>query len=266
MRIILFLLLQLLLVKSYTQERAKIAFLYNYKHKIDTTLKDYFYTEKMILLQGDNTSIFKSYDAYTNDSTIKAQIRQSEGSINMSGLKISTKPVIRDMVLKNFVENKLLQIRYLLQYYYWNEPLHNMNWQISQDTISLNSLKCQRATCAFKGRNYSAWFSTEITSNNGPWKFGGLPGLIVNVTDSKNEISFDFAGYVSLTENFVSLPPKSVESTNEQYLKVRDAYLNDPMSFLQNSGSIGGNVKMTGLTSPLKGKKPINNPIELSNE
>jgi GLPGLI family protein len=251
---------------SNAQETAKVAFLYSYKHQIDTSRKDYYYTEKMVLLQGEKTSIYKSYDAYISDSTIKAQISQSENEINITGLKISTKPLIRDMVLKYFEKNKSIQIRYLLNYYYWEEGLHKINWQILPDTMTLKGLICQKATCEFKGRIYAAWFSTEIISNNGPWKFGGLPGLILKVSDSKNEIIFEFEGYTYLSNSTIELPEKSISSSAKEYNKVRDAYLNDPMSFLQNAGGIGGNVKLSNMSIPLKGRKPINNPIELKEE
>lgn len=251
---------------SKSQENAKAAFIYTYKHQIDTTRKGYFYTEKMLLLQGEKTSIYKSYDAYLSDSILQAQFSQSENTINITGLKISTKPVIRDMILKNFENSHLIQIKYLLNYYYWNEDLPIINWKILNDTLSIKGLKCQKAVCDFKGRNYTAWFSTQIISNNGPWKFGGLPGLIINISDSKNEIIFEFVGYASIRDMSISLPKKSYASSSKEYNKVRDAYLNDPMSFLQNTGGIGGNVKITNMSGNLKGRKPINNPIELTED
>ena len=249
-----------------SQEIAKAAFLYTYKHQIDTARKDYYTIEKMVLLQGEKTSIYKSYDAYISDSTMQAVINQSQNEINISGLKISTKPLIRDMVLKNSEANKLLHIRFLLEYYYWDEPLHKSDWQIQSDTATLKGLKCQKAICNYKGRSYTAWFSNEIVSNNGPWKFGGLPGLILKLSDTKNEIIFEFEGYVTLANMNISLPEKSHLSSAKEYTKVRDAFLNDPMSFLQNTGGSGGNVKLSNMSGSLKGRKPINNPIELKEE
>lgn len=247
-----------------SQELAKAAFIYTYKHEIDTSRKGHYYSEKMVLLQGEKTSIYKSYDAYLSDSALQEKIRQSEAEINLTGLKISTKPLIRDMVLKNFQKNIAVQIKYLLDYYYWDESLHKINWQIYPDTMTLKGLKCQKATCEFKGRNYTAWFSSEVPFNNGPWKFGGLPGLIINISDNKNEIIFEFDGYALLSNLSIAFPEKSHQSSAKEYNKARDAFLNDPMSFLQNSGSIGGSVKLSNMSGQLKGRKPINNPIELN--
>ncbi len=265
-RNILIMLLMLLTNYGISQELAKTAFVYNYKHQIDTSNKSYHYTERMVLLEGAKSSLYKSYDAYLSDSALQAQISQSENQINLTGLQISTKPLIRDMILKNTEVKKITEIRYLLHYYYWDEPVDAQNWEILSDTATIKGLKCQKASCDYKGRSYVAWFSNQIISNNGPWKFGGLPGLIIKISDSKNEIIFEFDGYATLKDLSISLPEKSAQSSAKEYKKVRDAYLNDPMSFLQNAGGIGGNVKLSNVSSSLKGRKPINNPIELKEE
>lgn len=34
---------------------------------------------------------------------------------------------------------------------------------------------------------YTSWYAPEIALNKGPWKFNGLPGLILKVEDSKGD-------------------------------------------------------------------------------
>ena len=48
---------------------------------------------------------------------------------------------------------------------------------------------CSKATTRFRGRDYVVWYSTEIPVQLGPWKFHGLPGLIMQVQDVKKEVS-----------------------------------------------------------------------------
>lgn len=45
---------------------------------------------------------------------------------------------------------------------------------------------CTKATVAFRGREFIAWFTSEIPVTYGPWKFHGLPGLILEVHDVDN--------------------------------------------------------------------------------
>lgn len=78
--------------------------------------------------------------------------------------------------------------------YQYTEAVPKLGWKISSERKSILGYDCQRATCTFRGRDYEAWFTTEIPLSYGPWKFQGLPGLILEVADSKNEYHFTATG------------------------------------------------------------------------
>ena len=65
-----------------------------------------------------------------------------------------------------------------------------MAWRIKPETKQIGQFLCQKATCSFRGRNYIAWFTPEIPVCYGLWKLNGLPGLILEVNDLKNEVIF----------------------------------------------------------------------------
>ena len=71
-----------------------------------------------------------------------------------------------------------------------------------------NSFKfaCQRARTQFRGRIYDVWFTTDIPISNGPWKFQGLPGLILEAYDEKREIQFLFDKIEIPAANPVKIP------------------------------------------------------------
>ena len=71
------------------------------------------------------------------------------------------------------------------------EDMPEQDWRILEDTLTINSYLCQKAMCHFRGRDYIAWFAIDIPINNGPWKFGGLPGLILKVYDSQRLYTFE---------------------------------------------------------------------------
>lgn len=68
--------------------------------------------------------------------------------------------------------------------YQSSEKIPVQDWNIESDTLSVNGYLCQQATCFFRGRYYTAWFAKDIPISNGPWKFGGLPGLILKIYDN----------------------------------------------------------------------------------
>jgi GLPGLI family protein len=73
----------------------------------------------------------------------------------------------------------------------YTEDYPLQKWSITTDTMTILNYVCQKATCDFRGRTYDAWFTTAIPIAQGPWKFGGLPGLILKVYDTKKIYVFE---------------------------------------------------------------------------
>lgn len=74
--------------------------------------------------------------------------------------------------------------------YYTHEGIPKLNWEFTDKTKKIGEFLCNNAVAEFRGRVYNAWFTTKIPTSFGPWKLHGLPGLIVKVTDSNNEVEF----------------------------------------------------------------------------
>jgi GLPGLI family protein len=70
-----------------------------------------------------------------------------------------------------------------------HDSIPNIKWTLHSDTKLVGRFNCQKATCTFRCAEYTAWFSGEIPVSNGPWKLGGLPGLILELTNETiNEV------------------------------------------------------------------------------
>jgi GLPGLI family protein len=72
------------------------------------------------------------------------------------------------------------------------DTLPEIEWQLTAETKTIDSLSCQKAIGKFRGRTYIAWYAKEIPVAAGPWKLHGLPGLIVEAEDSLGEVKFIF--------------------------------------------------------------------------
>ena len=70
--------------------------------------------------------------------------------------------------------------------YHYTEPWPLMQWTLESEKQTICGYQCQRATCHWRGRDYVAWFTSAIPMKSGPWKFGGLPGLIMKIYDTKH--------------------------------------------------------------------------------
>lgn len=74
---------------------------------------------------------------------------------------------------------------------YYQESYPLMKWMLTNDHATMLGYPCQKATCTFRGRSYVAWFAPDIPVHYGPWKFGGLPGLILKVYDVNKLYTFE---------------------------------------------------------------------------
>ena len=70
--------------------------------------------------------------------------------------------------------------------YLYTEPWPSMQWTLGTEKQTICGYQCQKATCHWRGRDYEAWFTSAIPLKSGPWKFGGLPGLIMKIYDTKH--------------------------------------------------------------------------------
>lgn len=74
------------------------------------------------------------------------------------------------------------------------------DWNILQDTTTILNYPCMKATTHFRGRDYVAWFTTELPVNDGPWKFYGLPGLILQIEDTENIFQIKVIGLEKISQ------------------------------------------------------------------
>jgi GLPGLI family protein len=86
--------------------------------------------------------------------------------------------------------------------YQYTENIPVQDWTLEDDTLTVVGYSCQKAVCQFRGRDYTAWFASDIPINNGPWKFGGLPGLILKIYDDDKLYVFECVGIENNTKKY----------------------------------------------------------------
>ena len=100
------------------------------------------------------------------------------------------------------------------------------NWKIDNDaTRVVLGMNCKKATCHYAGRDYEAWFAPEIPISDGPYKFSGLPGLIVQLRDSDKEHVFDLLEIKKVNKPmYMYISDRTYEKTSAKgYVKALEA-------------------------------------------
>ncbi len=82
--------------------------------------------------------------------------------------------------------------------------------------------EAQKATTEFAGRKWTAWFTEELPFQDGPYKFRGLPGLIVKLEDATQSHVFELKAVGKYKEEIQKV---SEFVGNDKYIEVNQAVL-----------------------------------------
>jgi GLPGLI family protein len=94
-----------------------------------------------------------------------------------------------------------------LEYGYYTEPLGEIQWEICDSTRSVLGYDCVMAKAKYHGRDWTAWFTPDIPLQEGPWKLTGLPGLILEASESTGQHSFVATGLEASNQEIVPIYP-----------------------------------------------------------
>lgn len=125
--------------------------------------------------------------------------------------------------------------------YQYDEDCPKLDWTLLDGDTIISGYQCFRASTELFGRDYIAWYCPEISMPYGPYKFNGLPGLVLRVTDTQGHHDFILNGLkaVSGYNPIYYWTRKDIVKTKRE--TVRKIYKNscdDPTEALVRDGSV----------------------------
>lgn len=207
--------------------------------------------QKFILTGNSRDYYFSGYHNYLDDTV------RSEKTAK-SGITLSLADYLEERIVKkdgityvygNYIDDRL---RY--------EEKVNLQWVLYGETKVINGIKCQMAATNKFGRRWIAYFSKEYPQSLGPYKFTGLPGLIMELYDTRNDYHFtavniekDSSGYEFNLKGYKNLSKKD-------FFK---ATYNLEFTLAGYPADMGEEFRKELQTVYDKKKKMYNNPLEL---
>lgn len=169
------------------------------------------------------------------------------------------KKSINRKFIKNFQKKTLLyrvpDRKNKKNYINITETLENFNWQLIDETKTVIGYSCKKAVSSFRDKSYEVWYAPELKFTDGPWKFWGLPGLIleINSTDAtfnivatslqkndkdiEKEINFNIKEKTILWDDYKSLV--------EEHLKNKKKFIETNMSMFNENATFTATYKFT---------------------
>lgn len=243
-------------------DKSHLRVFYQLFYRPDHNAKDVKKEVLTVLLVGDKALMYEDYNSLRQDSLMSAYVRQGKTAGEFMEVAMPLKIRFQDEVIVLLDKSKVVYALNSIAFnnYYYEEAVPNFDWQLLDETKTISGLKCQKAKMSFRGRDYEAWYSTEIALPYGPYKFGGLPGLIVEIYDIDMDYQFtlvkiqqgDLGDEIGMNyEN-----NRLIKTSRVNAMKALENYRSNPSKAMsQRVKSVDG--------KPLKAKSLPHNPIEL---
>ncbi|SEH33482.1 GLPGLI family protein [Chryseobacterium culicis] len=178
------LLINLLMVTFFFCQK-KFDVVYEADYKLNYKLSksgNYKKTTTFALLINQDASFFKNMNKYIADSL---EFEKVHLPLNESMKYVTDfRETIGTTSSKLYVTTEINYADYS-----YEEP-NNLNWKIKNEFKTILGFKCQKAETTKYGRTWTAWFAADIPFQYGPYKFNGLPGLITELYDTKDDFHY----------------------------------------------------------------------------
>lgn len=238
-------------------DSAKIEIIYYYR-VIDRQLqnmKEYHF----ILQVGDSVCQYENYGKYRLDSVLSKKTSLTNGE--WMELIEFYNPNSKEFIIENFNKETLsFYGKVSIDYFAYQEPMPQINWNLSDSTRMVCGYLCHLATASFRGRNWNVWYC-DIPKNVGPWKLNGTPGLILRAETTDQEHLFEA---ISLRK---ANSPICSKDADKYFKTSRIKYNSSLCDYMSNPGKYWNNTPLSGKDEngkPLKipKRKLFFNPIE----
>ncbi|GHE28564.1 GLPGLI family protein [Sphingobacterium griseoflavum] len=217
---------------------------YTFIHVNDTTQRSKSLRDEVVTYLGTASSYYTSYSKTRAQEEIERQMSDPgfDGNLTItrSTTGIPNSYLFNEQTLTEVVslggDEFVLEDRY---------PV--LDWSIGDEMKTIGGYSCQKANVTFKGRAYTAWFTSELPFSAGPWKFHGLPGLILEVVDANKEVQWIYSGFDTLDKSAIALAPseKAKPTTRKELSKLQEAFQANPQAYMEAKSRISASVPAT---------------------
>ncbi|WP_291051487.1 MULTISPECIES: GLPGLI family protein [unclassified Empedobacter] len=153
--------------------------------------------------EGLPNSTRPSYLSLSDEKSLfTIDFKQKNMDLDENLIQIISKEGVSNMY-KDYQKNKIYYKNNIaFKEFLTIDPISVFKWQLTNETKKVLGYECQMALMEYYGRKYQAYFTTELGfTYGGPWKFDGLPGVILEVYSLDNQFKITATDITLKNEN-----------------------------------------------------------------
>ncbi len=102
---------------------------------------------------------------------------------------------LRDEVYKNTPQSGYIKFIHMPGWISCRDKIDGLfEWILLEGDSIVCKYPCHKAVTTFRGRTWTVWYTLDLPYSDGPWKFCGLPGLVLHAYDSDGYFRFNCIG------------------------------------------------------------------------
>ena len=102
---------------------------------------------------------------------------------------------LRDEVYKNTPQSGYIKFIHMPGWISCRDKIDGLfEWKLLEGDSIVCKYPCHKAVTTFRGRTWTVWYTLDLPYSDGPWKFCGLPGLVLHAYDSDGYFRFNCIG------------------------------------------------------------------------
>jgi GLPGLI family protein len=223
-------------------------------------------THQDILQIAKNFSLYTNYYLYRRDSAVYSKdVRKMTGkewqdikdTYSPRGIRRTTHNIV-----KNYPSHSIkVYDGFFTDYYVYQDSLHLFNWTMGRDTLTVCGYLCYKAECDFRGRHWTAYYTPEIPVSDGPWKFNGLPGLILKIGSADRDHRFTAIALRTGEEKIRLSKRDDIKTDRKKFNKELKYYKENARNMI--AGSPLAPKDASGKDMEIPNRKIFHSPVEL---
>ena len=175
-----------------------------------------------MLNNSDDKRYYYELFANNNNSNFH-KIDQINNAQNRATSAIGLPTIISSDIYKDFKSKELYENNEMKPKLFIKDSIQTFPWVLSKEETTILGYRVRKATYTNPTQTVEAWYAPDLPFRDGPSRFNGLPGLILQI-NFEVTMAVNFVSNVSFTaidvkpyNGVIELPKKAIKVSKEEF-------------------------------------------------